>query len=74
MAWAPGIAPQEVLRPQVPYEGRDVPLRASTPGAATARENAVRDPAIFREDARTYLVYSVAGESGLAMAELTERP
>jgi hypothetical protein len=33
----------------------------------------LRDPAIFREDGRTYLIYSVAGESGLAIAELRER-
>jgi hypothetical protein len=31
----------------------------------------LRDPAIFTEDGRTYLLYSVAGESGIAIAELT---
>jgi len=28
------------------------------------------DPGIFKESGRTYLVYSIAGESGLAIAEL----
>jgi hypothetical protein len=32
----------------------------------------LRDPAIFREGDRTYLLYTVAGERGIAMAELTE--
>jgi hypothetical protein len=32
----------------------------------------LRDPAIFEDDdGRTYLLYSVAGESGIAIAELT---
>ena len=30
----------------------------------------LRDPAIFQEDGRSYLVYSCAGETSLAMAEL----
>ena len=33
--------------------------------------NQLRDPAIFEEDGRIYLLYSVAGESGIAIAELT---
>jgi hypothetical protein len=32
--------------------------------------NQLRDPAIFEEDGRTYLLYAVAGESGIAIAEL----
>jgi len=30
----------------------------------------LRDPAIFEEYGRIYLLYSVAGESGIAIAEL----
>jgi hypothetical protein len=30
----------------------------------------LRDPAIYREDGRTYLLYAVAGESGIAIAEV----
>jgi hypothetical protein len=30
----------------------------------------LRDPCIFREDSRTYLLYVVAGERGIAGAEL----
>ena len=39
-------------------------------GAAKGKVNQLRDPAIFEEDGRIYLIYSVAGENGLAMAEL----
>ncbi len=32
--------------------------------------NQLRDPAIYEEDGRVYLLYAVAGESGIAIAEL----
>lgn len=60
----------EVLRPELPWEGADLPVAPSRPGAAHGRENALRDPAIFREDGRTWLLYAVAGESGIAIAEM----
>jgi hypothetical protein len=36
----------------------------------------LRDPAIYEEDGRLYLLYSVAGEQGIAIARLhvTYRP
>ena len=33
--------------------------------------NQLRDPAIYVEDGRTYLFYAVAGESGIAIGEVT---
>jgi hypothetical protein len=30
----------------------------------------LRDPCIFQEEGKTYLFYSIAGEMGIAMAEL----
>jgi len=64
-------APEEVLRPQTPWEGADLPLRKSVAGAMQGSENALRDPAVFTDaDGRAYLLYSVAGESGIAIAEL----
>lgn len=62
--------PQLILRPELPYEGADLPVRPSRSGAVKGPENGVRDPAIFVEEGRVYLLYSVAGESGLAVAEL----
>ncbi len=62
--------PELVLKPETPYEGADIPLAESKSGRAKDRENALRDPGIFKEDGHTYLLYSVAGESGIAIAEL----
>lgn len=65
----------EVLRPEYPWEGADLPVRRSVPGAMKGREHALRDPGVFADaDGRTYLLYSVAGESGIAAAELIFAP
>jgi hypothetical protein len=53
------------------YEGGMLPLTASRGGLVNVPVRQLRDPAIFREDGRTYLLYSVAGEHGIAIAELT---
>ena len=60
----------EVLRPEHPWEGADAPLEPSFRSVAPGHVNQLRDPAIFEEDGQTYLLYSVAGESGIAIAEL----
>lgn len=63
----------ELLRPRMDFEGADLPVRRSREGPAEGRENALRDPAIFEEDGRSWLLYAVAGESGIALAEITSR-
>jgi hypothetical protein len=63
---------ETILKPEMTWEGTDVPLGPSRSGASVGREHAVRDPAIFSDCGRTYLLYSVAGESGLAIAELSD--
>ena len=63
----------EVLRPELPYEGSDRPLRPSRSGAVHEPVNELRDPAIYRETGRTYLFYSGAGEASICGAELTCR-
>jgi hypothetical protein len=60
-----------ILAPGAPWEGADLPLAPSKVGAAVGRENALRDPAIFEQADRTYLLYSVAGESGVGLADIT---
>jgi len=60
-----------VLEPELPYEGGDLPRVPSVRGLATAPVCQLRDPAIFCEYDRTYLLYAVAGESGIAIAALT---
>jgi hypothetical protein len=59
-----------VMRPEKPEEGSDLPLRYSKSGPAHGRENALRDPAIFAEGDDLYLLYSLAGESGIGIASL----
>ena len=59
------------MRREFEWEGARLPLKKSATGAVKGRENALRDPGIFiDDDSRVYLLYSVAGESGIAIAEL----
>ena len=70
--WKAGPS-EEVLAPETKYEGADLPIVTSKGGKTMQRERALRDPAIFKEDGRTYLLYSIAGESGIGIAELRDR-
>lgn len=65
--------PREVLRPEEEWEGAKLPLVTSKAGAVKGKENALRDPAVFVDaDGKAYLLYSVAGESGIAIARVHE--
>jgi hypothetical protein len=66
-------APVTVIGPDLGYEGADRPLEVSRPDEAPGRVRQLRDPAVYREGRKAYLVYSIAGESGLAIAELRDR-
>ena len=59
-----------ILAPERSYEGADEQVEPSRPGRANGRRCELRDPAIYVEDSRTFLLYSVAGEQGIAVAEL----
>jgi len=61
----------EVLRPERPWEGVHEPLTPSRRGAITVAANQLRDPCVFEEEGRMFLLYAVAGESGIGIAELT---
>ena len=52
------------------YEGGDLPLVASAVGMAYERKRELRDPAIYEEGGDIYLLYSVAGESGIGLARV----
>lgn len=69
MSWRE-TPPQPVLEPERDYEGADLPLVPSIRGEITERARQLRDPAVYTEDGRTYLLYAVAGESGIALAEV----
>src|SRR5204862_440904 len=66
--WKPS-PPQECLAPETKWEGADLPLTPGRIGALTKPDRALRDPAIFQDASRTYLLYAIAGESGIAIAE-----
>lgn len=73
-AWGANAPPPvPVLRPEADWEGTRYPLQASRWGAAVQVQE-VRDPFVFAEDGRLYLLYSVAGEMGIALAELECTP
>jgi hypothetical protein len=60
----------EVLRPEHAWEGADLPLDPSRRGSIAVPVNQLRDPALFEEDGQVYLLYSVAGERGIALARV----
>ena len=69
MKWSES-SPVEVLRPMRAWEGADAPVAPSVRSTAYGHVNQLRDPAVYEEDGRTYLLYAVAGESGIAIAEV----
>ena len=62
--------PVEVLRPEKEWEGGNLPLQPSSRSAINIPVNQVRDPAVFEENGKFYLLYSVRGENGIAIADL----
>jgi hypothetical protein len=69
LGWSetPGV---EVLRPERVWEGADATLEPSVRSTAYGHVNQLRDPAILEDDGRVFLFYAVAGESGIAIAEV----
>lgn len=67
--WRPA-PPEECLAPETEWEGAGLPLTAGTIGAVDHPIHALRDPAVFQEGGKTYLLYAVRGESGIGIAEL----
>jgi hypothetical protein len=64
----------ELLRPENAWEGAAaaaaVAAQPSMRSTAYGRVNQLRDPAIYVENDRVFLLYAVAGESGIALAEV----
>lgn len=63
--------PESVLRPERDWEGAGVAPAPSVRGFAPGEVCQLRDPAVFEDDGRVWLLYSVAGERGIALAELS---
>ncbi len=65
----------EVLRsPQHAWEGADQPMVASIAGTSMSPVCQLRDPAVYTENNQSWLLYSIAGEQGIAIAELIWQP
>jgi len=62
--------PVEVMRPERAWEGADLPVVRSYRSATFAPANQLRDPAIYEEHGRVYLLYAVKGEGGIGIAGL----
>ena len=60
----------EVMRPKRDWEGADCPVAPSWRSAINIRVNQLRDPCILEDEGRVFLFYAVAGEAGIAVAEL----
>jgi len=66
--------PASLLRPERIEEGADLPVAPSAPGRARGPLHQLRDPAYFREGPSEYLLYTLAGESGIGLARLEPCP
>ena len=62
--------PEILITPEKGYEGCDCPVEPSERGAIHHRVHQLRDPCVFQDEGRIYLLYTIAGESGIAIAEL----
>jgi len=60
--------------PQAPYECLDLPNEKSEVGEIDHPARQLRDPAVLREDGKTYLFYTFCGEQGIAGAEVSFVP
>lgn len=67
--WQPS-EPVELLRPETEIEGGNLPLCPSYFEAVHEPVNELRDPAIYEENEKLYLLYTGAGETNICGAEL----
>jgi hypothetical protein len=62
--------PVDIAVPALDYEGVNAPLIASKAGLYYGKARQLRDPYVFEDAGKLYLLYSVAGENGIAIGEL----
>ena len=59
-----------VLEPEHDREGAGLRIEPSARGEACRLVRQLRDPCVYEEDGRTYLLYCGGGESGIGLAEV----
>ena len=62
--------PVDLLFPEEPYEGAGLPVTPSVRGEVHEPVRQLRDPAVFLEDDRAWLLWACAGERGIAIGAL----
>ena len=71
--WRPA-PPSIVLKPEYDYEGINAEHVPSRRGEVMEPAYQLRDPAFYEEDGRLFLLHTVAGEYGIAIAEVVGGP
>ncbi len=69
MTWS-ATEPVVALEPELDWEGANRAHEPSVRGFVMEPVRQLRDPALFAAGDHSYLLYSVAGESGIAIAEI----
>lgn len=64
------VSNQVLLKPEVSYEGSRLQKMPSVFGSINYPVNQVRDPYVFTDNKKTFLLYSLAGETGIGLAQL----
>lgn len=62
--------PQTVIKSEKDYEGVNEPVEPSRFGSTNAFVHQLRDPGLYEENGRLFLLDSTAGERAIALAEL----
>ena len=70
MDWREGET-ELVMKPERSWEGAEAPLVPSVRSTAYGMVNQLRDPAIYQEAGKIFLLYACAGEAGIGLAELS---
>ncbi len=65
-------APDIMLQPELPWEGGTLSIQPSLRGEMSVPVRELRDPDIFEDEGRLYLLYTGAGEQAIGLAELIE--
>ncbi len=63
-------APRVVLEPEHEWEGAGMSIEPSVRGEINRLVRQLRDPCVYEEGGRTYLLYSGGGESAIGIAEV----
>jgi hypothetical protein len=68
-SWVP-TSPIGIATPSEKYEGVDLPVTPSVTGSYYGRVRQLRDPFVYVENGKWFLLYSAAGESSIVIGEL----